>query len=57
MTVEAPHFSLPFRFAPAPGGGVAPVVVEQDSLDEIADAVTRVTQTERGTRDDLPSSA
>lgn len=53
MAVETPHFSYPFRFAAAPGG-TAIAVAEQDSLDEIADAVVRITNTEVGSRDELP---
>lgn len=49
MPVETPHFSYPFRFADG-----AAAVVEQDSLDEVSDAVLRITNTEKGERDDLP---
>ena len=46
---DVPHFALPFRFAPQA------VVVEQDSLDEIADCVFAVLSCPLGFRVELPS--
>lgn len=45
---DVPHFSLPFRFAPRA------VVVEQDSLDEIADCVLAIVLYPLGYRVELP---
>lgn len=45
---DVPHFSLPFRFLPRAA------VVEQDSLDEIADCVLALMLYPRGYRVDLP---
>lgn len=54
MSVETPHFSLPFRFDTQPNGTLAAAVTEQDSVDEVADCVVRITNTPIGTRDELP---
>lgn len=48
MAVD-PHFDVPFRY-----DGTAPVVNEQDSLDDIAACVYAVAVTEPGTRDEMP---
>lgn len=55
MTVETPHFAYPFRFETKPGGGLAAAVTEQHSADEIADCVTRIAHTPRGSRDESPT--
>lgn len=46
---EIPHFSLPFRFA-----GPQAAVVEQDSLEEIADCLVAVLTCPQGFRVELP---
>lgn len=49
MTVQIPHFALPFRVA---GGTV--VVNEQDSADEIADCVLAIASYTIGSRPEKP---
>ena len=50
MAVEIPHFALPFQFAP----GSSAAVVEQDSIDEIAECVLAILLCPRGYRVELP---
>lgn len=50
MSVDVPHFSLPFRFA-SPQAAVN----EQDSLDEIADCVYAILICPTGYRVELPT--
>lgn len=48
---DNPHFSLPFRLTPSGG----PVVVDQDTDDEIEDCIEVFLSTVIGTRIDEPS--
>jgi phage baseplate assembly protein W len=48
--VTTPHLAYPFRMTP--GGAV---LVEQDSIDEIAGCVAAICDTPQGSRDDQPS--
>lgn len=54
MSVETPHFAYPFSFKTQPDGSLAAAVTEQDSVDEVADCVVRITNTPLGSRDELP---
>lgn len=47
---EVPHFALPFRYANG-----RPVVVEQDTPEEVAACVEAILRTEPGERPDLPA--
>ena len=52
MTVELPHFTLPFTFAPDGVGGLVANVCEQESVAEIgacAEAILRTVQGQRTT--------
>jgi phage baseplate assembly protein W len=49
MAVEIPHFALPLRYANG-----APVVNEQDSIDDIAACVEAVLRHPRGHRPEQP---
>jgi phage baseplate assembly protein W len=50
-SADIPQFSFPFRLQ---NDGTAPVVVEQDSDDDIVDCVEVLLRTERGSREELP---
>jgi len=50
VSVDVPHFSLPFRFASPQAA-----VTEQDSLDEIADCVFAILLCPAGFRVELPA--
>lgn len=49
-TVITPHFDLPFSLGP---NGAA--VVEQDTIDDVANCVVVILSVERGTRDEAPT--
>lgn len=46
---QIPHFSIPFRYRNG-----KPVVVEQDSIDDIANCVEAALRTPLGARDEYP---
>lgn len=46
---DVPHFALPLRYVNG-----APVVNEQDSLDDVAACVAAILRTRQGERDTLP---
>lgn len=48
--VDAPHFDLPFRL-----DGSSFAVVEQDSIEDVADCVTVIASTPIGWRDEAPT--
>lgn len=50
MAADVPHFAYPFR---RDSHGL-PVVVEEDSDDEILDCVEVLLRTERGSREEIP---
>jgi phage baseplate assembly protein W len=49
-SVETPHFDIPFRLS---GSSIA--VVEQDSIDDVADCVVVIVSTPIGWRDEAPT--
>jgi hypothetical protein len=50
LTPTVPHFDLPFRFTTQGH----PVVVEQDSVDDVSNCVQAIMLTVRGTRTESP---
>jgi len=50
MPVDVPHFALPFQLGP---GGAN--VVEQDTIDDIANCVTAIAVTHVGWRSEVPT--
>jgi phage baseplate assembly protein W len=52
--VDIPHFAYPFRLE-RHGPGSQPVVVEQDSLDDVLNCVEIAMLTQIGERVDMPS--
>jgi phage baseplate assembly protein W len=54
MTVELPHFTLPFAFTRSPAGGLGAAVVEQESIAEIGGCVEAIIRTVQGQRTTLP---
>lgn len=52
---DIPHFALPFRFEPQPGGTLAAAVVEQDTREDIGACFEAILRTPRGFRDELPA--
>lgn len=54
MTVELPHFTLPFAFTRSPSGGLGAAVVEQESIAEIGGCAEAIIRTVQGQRTTLP---
>jgi hypothetical protein len=55
VTVELPHFTLPFQWAPSPYGGVAAQVADQESVAEIGACCEAIIRTVQGQRTTLPT--
>ena len=55
MATDIPHFTLPFQWVPADGGGMTAAVAEQESIAEIGSCVEAIVRTVQGQRTTLPA--
>lgn len=54
MSVEIPHFKLPFAFVRSSSGAIAADVAEQESIEEIGSCAEAIIRTVQGERTTLP---